>query len=79
MVLDLCERTIIMSQGTILADGKSEDLLRDEALLVRGSLETPLRFQGCARPASKNADVIDRAPERSHHSLHQNERGGHTA
>jgi cobalt/nickel transport system ATP-binding protein len=48
MVLDLCERTIIMSQGKILADGKSEDLLRDESLLVRSSLETPLRFQGCS-------------------------------
>ncbi|HOO70655.1 MAG TPA: ABC transporter ATP-binding protein [Spirochaetota bacterium] len=47
MVLDLCERTIIMNEGRIVADGKSVDLLRDEALLQKSSLEKPLRFQGC--------------------------------
>ena len=47
MVLDLCERTIIMNEGIIVADGTSIDLLRDEALLQKSSLEKPLRFQGC--------------------------------
>jgi len=47
MVLDLCERTIIMNEGSILADGRSADILRDEALLKKSSLEKPLRLQGC--------------------------------
>lgn len=54
MVLDLCERTIIMNQGQILADGRSRELLRDEKLLAQSSLEKPLRFQGCPVCGEKN-------------------------
>lgn len=47
MVLDLCERTIIIREGVVAADGSSIDVLRDEALLVSCHLEKPLRLQGC--------------------------------
>ncbi|HPS57803.1 MAG TPA: ABC transporter ATP-binding protein [Spirochaetota bacterium] len=47
MVLDLCERTIIINQGVAVADGKSIDLLRNKELLASCHLEMPLRFQGC--------------------------------
>jgi len=47
MVLDLCERTIILKEGEVLADGKSIDILNDESLLAESNLEKPLRFQGC--------------------------------
>lgn len=47
MVLDLCERTIIIREGVVAADGSSRDVLRDEALLVSCHLEKPLRLQGC--------------------------------
>ena len=29
MILDTCERTILMGEGTIVADGKTEEILRD--------------------------------------------------
>lgn len=47
MALDLCERTIIIREGEIAADGDSMVLLNDESLLSECNLEKPLRFQGC--------------------------------
>jgi cobalt/nickel transport system ATP-binding protein len=47
MVLDLCERTIIIKEGEVVADGKSEEILKNDLLLLESGLEKPLRFQGC--------------------------------
>lgn len=47
MVLDLCERTIILHAGQVVADGPTLKLFQDEALLKEGHLEKPLRLQGC--------------------------------
>lgn len=47
LILDLCERTIVLSRGRILADGPTLEIFNDEDLLKRGSLEKPLRMQGC--------------------------------
>jgi cobalt/nickel transport system ATP-binding protein len=45
MVLDLSERTIILHQGKIAADGKTIDLLQNESLLDQCHLEKPLRME----------------------------------
>jgi cobalt/nickel transport system ATP-binding protein len=47
MVLDLCERTIILNEGKIQADGKTSDIFQDEKLLTDCHLDKPLRLQGC--------------------------------
>lgn len=47
LVLDLCERTIIMHDGRIAADGPTMELFHDEALLAESHLEKPFRMQGC--------------------------------
>ncbi|GBD88013.1 cobalt import ATP-binding protein CbiO [bacterium BMS3Abin03] len=47
MALDLCERTIIIHEGKITADGLTENLFRDKELLFENSLEIPLRLQAC--------------------------------
>lgn len=47
MVIDLCDRTIIMQNGIIVADGNTKELLSNKELLERCDLEIPLRFQGC--------------------------------
>ena len=44
MALDVCERTIIMHQGRIAADGKTFDLLQNDALLEASHLERPARL-----------------------------------
>jgi cobalt/nickel transport system ATP-binding protein len=41
LVRDLCPRTIIMDGGTIVADGRTVDILTDEALLTAHGLEMP--------------------------------------
>ncbi|NTV12685.1 MAG: ABC transporter ATP-binding protein [Desulfobulbaceae bacterium] len=47
MVVDLCERTIVMHDGQISADGPTMAIFSDEKLLAASCLEKPLRMQGC--------------------------------
>lgn len=46
LVLDTCERTILLSDGTIAADGPSKEILSDRRLLEANGLELPLFIQG---------------------------------
>jgi cobalt/nickel transport system ATP-binding protein len=48
MAVDLCERTIVLHQGEITADGPTRELFQDDELLQRSGLEKPLSMQGCA-------------------------------
>lgn len=47
MVLELCERTIILNGGEVRADGPTREIFQDEALLAECRLEQPLSMQGC--------------------------------
>ncbi len=47
MAMELCERTIMLHQGRVTADGATLKLLQDEELLQLSRLERPLRMQGC--------------------------------
>ncbi len=47
MVLELCERTIVLHEGEIRADGPTYDIFRDEPLLAACRLEKPFSMQGC--------------------------------
>lgn len=42
LILDTCSRTILLSEGRIIKDGKTREILTDEALLQRNGLELPL-------------------------------------
>ena len=42
MILDTCERTIIMSNGEIVCDGLTRELLSNRQLLEENGLELPL-------------------------------------
>jgi cobalt/nickel transport system ATP-binding protein len=42
--LELCERTVIIDGGTVVADGSTPDVLADEALLAAHRLELPYGF-----------------------------------
>ena len=39
MVKALCSRTIVMSRGHVVADGKTEDIFADQNMLERAGLE----------------------------------------
>ena len=46
MILDTCSRVILMAEGTIIRDGKAEEILSDKELLEANGLELPLCMQG---------------------------------
>ena len=46
MILDTCERVILLDRGQIAADGPAEEILRDKALLEAHRMELPFRLAG---------------------------------
>lgn len=46
MILDTCERVILLSSGTIAADGPADVILRDKALLEAHRMELPFCLTG---------------------------------
>ena len=46
MILDTCQRVILLSHGTIAADGDAETILRDKELLEENRMELPFCLQG---------------------------------
>ncbi|MBQ6623470.1 MAG: ABC transporter ATP-binding protein [Mogibacterium sp.] len=45
MILDTCERVILISKGKVVADGPADDILSDKALLEKHRMELPLGKQ----------------------------------
>ena len=45
MILDTCERVILISKGQVVADGPANEILSDEALLEKHRMELPLGKQ----------------------------------
>jgi len=54
MVADLCERTIVLHEGAVRADGPTAEIFRDDALLAACRLEKPLSMQGCPVCSAKS-------------------------
>lgn len=47
LVADTCERTIVLHDGSVRADGPTPEIFRNEALLAECRLEKPFSMQGC--------------------------------
>lgn len=45
MILDTCDRVILLNNGRIMADGTAPEVLKDKKLLEENRLELPLRYQ----------------------------------
>ena len=45
LILDVCDRVILIDRGTVIADGKTEEILGNRELLEAHRLELPLRYQ----------------------------------
>ncbi len=45
MILDTCDRVILINEGKVVADGEAGEILRDRELLEANHMELPLRFQ----------------------------------
>ena len=59
MVLDICERTIIINRGKIEADGPTAEIFQDEKLLADCCLEKPLRMKKVSVMQSFIAEAPD--------------------
>ena len=46
MILDTCDRVLLLSGGQLVADGKTESILRDQALLEANRMELPFCLAG---------------------------------
>jgi len=57
MVTELCERTIVMHDGAIMADGPTREIFRDDELLSKSHLEKPLTMQNCPVCSSGNSST----------------------
>ncbi|HBZ86115.1 MAG: cobalt ABC transporter ATP-binding protein [Candidatus Edwardsbacteria bacterium RIFOXYD12_FULL_50_11] len=47
MVLEICQRVIVMKDGQAIADGPAKDILTNQGLMEEAGLEIPLSLQGC--------------------------------
>jgi cobalt/nickel transport system ATP-binding protein len=47
MVMELCQRTIILHKGVIRADGPTGEIFLDDGLLAACRLEKPFALQAC--------------------------------
>jgi cobalt/nickel transport system ATP-binding protein len=54
LALELCDRTVVLSQGRIVYDGKTEAIMSDRDFLIEHSLESPLSY---SRPYCNLADA----------------------
>lgn len=54
MILDTCQRVILLSHGRIVADGSAEAILQDRTLLEANRMELPFCLQGWS--AHKNQE-----------------------
>ena len=46
MILDTCDRVILLSHGQVAADGPAGEILRDKALLEANRMELPFCLAG---------------------------------
>ncbi|MFA9376185.1 MAG: energy-coupling factor ABC transporter ATP-binding protein [Lachnotalea sp.] len=49
MILETCDKVLLMSEGRIICEGDTEEILRDKELLEANSLELPLCLGGYRR------------------------------
>jgi cobalt/nickel transport system ATP-binding protein len=45
LILDVCERCIVIRDGKVVADGRSAEILTNRGLLEENNLELPLSLQ----------------------------------
>lgn len=47
LILDICERTIILKKGKVIYDGETKKIMGDRSFMEGSGLEIPLSMQGC--------------------------------
>ncbi|MGE5839517.1 MAG: energy-coupling factor ABC transporter ATP-binding protein, partial [Deltaproteobacteria bacterium] len=60
MVADLCERTIVIYNGRVTADGPTLQVFENQAVLSESHLEKPLGMQGCPVCSGSESSARDK-------------------
>lgn len=60
LILDICERCIIIKGGKVVADGPAEEMLSNRQLLEENNLELPLSLQRRDIPSGGRMDEISK-------------------
>ena len=71
LAMDLCERTIVLHEGRILADDHTVKVFQDESILVKARLEKPLRMQACPICKTRKRDPLENREDEDTNSLLQ--------
>ena len=77
MVLELCERTIVLHEGKVMADGPTLEIFRNDELLNTCRLEKPFSMQSCpvcspGEPrAPEQAPLVAPHSSKPHHHDHE--------
>jgi cobalt/nickel transport system ATP-binding protein len=68
MILELCERTIVLHEGKIMADGPTMEIFNNEELLRTCRLEKPFAMQACPVCSPDKKPLPSQPPLVPHHS-----------
>lgn len=68
MVMELCERVIVLHEGEVRADGPAVEIFSNDQLLAECRLEKPLSMQGC--PVCGGNPARAPKPRSAHHHHH---------
>ncbi len=62
MILELCERTIVLHEGKVMADGPTLEIFNNEELLKTCRLEKPFAMQGCPVCSPDKRPLVSQPP-----------------
>jgi cobalt/nickel transport system ATP-binding protein len=68
MIVELCDRTIVLHEGRVMADGPTLDIFNDDELLETCRLEKPFAMQGCPVCSPEKQSLPTQPPLVPHHS-----------
>jgi cobalt/nickel transport system ATP-binding protein len=77
MALELCERTIVIHHGRLIADSGTVDLFSNDSLLATSGLEKPLSMQGCPVCSKTAKSFQPKAKEHDHDHSHDHDHNHH--
>lgn len=75
MVLELCERTIVLHQGEVKADGPTLEIFANDLLLAECRLEKPLSMQGCPVCGGRELLLERKRKMAEHAHAHEHQHG----
>ena len=71
MILELCDRVIVLNEGQIVADGTPADIMSDEAFMLANGLEKPHSLRPHIHPSQNGKTKINGNGIHHHNHTHE--------